>query len=152
MLIQFCLLWARPGKPTSKAFKDAHAAGLFSEYVGRLSQFTKCETIAAPKNGAVVASGAQIWLCEALPRGKELSSEQLAEKVEALQSSGLRSLQIVIGGPDGISEGVRVHTKPNFTWSFGRMTLPHELAAIVASEQMYRAWTINQKLPYHIGH
>jgi 23S rRNA (pseudouridine1915-N3)-methyltransferase len=32
------------------------------------------------------------------------------------------------------------------------MTLPHELAAVVASEQIYRAFTIMQGLPYHLGH
>ena len=32
------------------------------------------------------------------------------------------------------------------------MTLPHELAALVLAEQVYRASTILQGHPYHLGH
>jgi len=36
--------------------------------------------------------------------------------------------------------------------AFGRITLPHELAAVVAAEQIYRALTILAGHPYHTGH
>ncbi|MBI4115053.1 MAG: 23S rRNA (pseudouridine(1915)-N(3))-methyltransferase RlmH [Candidatus Omnitrophica bacterium] len=37
-------------------------------------------------------------------------------------------------------------------WSFGPLTLPHEIAAVVASEQIYRAWTLIRKFSYHSEH
>ena len=41
--------------------------------------------------------------------------------------------------------------KPDFMWSFGPQTLPHDLAAVIAAEQVYRAFSILNNLPYHRG-
>ena len=45
-----------------------------------------------------------------------------------------------------------IKLRPDLLWSLGPMTLPHELAAIIAAEQIYRAFTILHHLPYHAGH
>ncbi len=79
-----------------------------------------------------------------------VSSEELARRIDTELQSGTKELQIVIGGPDGLSDIKQI--APDFRWSFGPMTLPHELAAVVAAEQVYRAFTIIRKLPYHLGH
>jgi len=42
--------------------------------------------------------------------------------------------------------------QPHLIWSFGAMTLPHELASVVAAEQIYRAISILKNHPYHSGH
>jgi 23S rRNA (pseudouridine1915-N3)-methyltransferase len=55
-----------------------------------------------------------------------------------------------IGGSDGFSEEARHHA--GFTLSLGKMTLPHELARVVLVEQLYRAFTILKRHPYHLGH
>ena len=81
-----------------------------------------------------------------------LSSESLAQSIDRLSHEGCHELWIVIGGPDGFSAEDTAFWKPHFRWCFGPMTLPHELAAVVASEQIYRAWTILRGLPYHEGH
>jgi len=67
-------------------------------------------------------------------------------------NSGIQELQIVIGGPDGFPPKELEEMKPRLRWSFGPMTLPHELAAVVAVEQLYRAMTILHHQPYHSGH
>ena len=69
-----------------------------------------------------------------------------------MQAGGIKELFIAIGPPDGWNEADIALMKPDIFWSFGPMTLPHELACVVASEQAYRAFTILKKLPYHCGH
>lgn len=61
-------------------------------------------------------------------------------------------MRIVIGGADGFREEELAKRNVDLRWSFGPMTLPHELAAVVAAEQLYRAWAQIKKLPYHDGH
>ena len=76
-------------------------------------------------------------------RGKELSSERLAEWLEKRRHEG-RDLCFVVGGPRG-TELDRCDTK----LSFGPMTLPHQLARVVLLEQLYRAHKILAGEPYH---
>jgi 23S rRNA (pseudouridine1915-N3)-methyltransferase len=54
-----------------------------------------------------------------------------------------------IGGPDGHGDSLKAAA--HFQLSLGRMTLPHGLARIVLTEQLYRAVTIMQGHPYHRG-
>ena len=75
--------------------------------------------------------------------GRQLSSEELAAWVEERRQSGL-DLCFVVGGPRGLSLD-RCDTK----LSFGRMTLPHQLARVVLLEQLYRAHKILAREPYH---
>ena len=58
----------------------------------------------------------------------------------------------MIGGPEGFTPGELEAMAPGLRWSFGPMTLPHELASVVAAEQIYRALTILHRQPYHSGH
>lgn len=53
----------------------------------------------------------------------------------------------VIGGPYGLSEKIR--SRADMLMSLGPMTLPHELAAVILMEQLYRAQTILKGHPYH---
>lgn len=72
--------------------------------------------------------------------GRMFSSEEFARWFE--QTSG--DIDFVLGGPHGCEapEGA-------MKMSFGRMTLPHELARVVLLEQIYRALTILKRIPYH---
>jgi 23S rRNA (pseudouridine1915-N3)-methyltransferase len=83
-------------------------------------------------------------------RGKQLTSEELAAEVGRLQDGGTQLLVVAIGPADGWSEAAR--KRADLTIAFGRITLPHELAAVVAAEQIYRALTIRAGHPYHSGH
>ena len=79
-------------------------------------------------------------------RGKALSSRDLGEHLSDWQSAG-RDLCFLIGGPDGVSD--ECAARADFRWSLSRMTLPHGLARVMFSEQLYRAWTLTQGHPYH---
>lgn len=93
-----------------------------------------------------------LWICEREKGARALSSEALAKELGRCMNAGLQELQIMIGGPDGFTAKELETMKPALRWSFGPMTLPHELAAVVAAEQIYRALTILKNLPYHNGH
>ena len=149
MEIEFCLGWLE-GRPAAKAFKQASAYELFSEYVNRISRFMPCRISGNLKEAP--EKGAKLWICDRGGNALSFTSEDLAARFEKLCDSGARKLHILIGGPDGFSEADMKHLKPDMRWSFGPFTLPHELAGIVASEQIYRALTIIRKMPYHLGH
>jgi 23S rRNA (pseudouridine1915-N3)-methyltransferase len=83
-------------------------------------------------------------------RGKQLSSEELAEWLRRMRDEGQQRIIFAIGPADGWSDEER--SRANLLLSLGPMTLPHELARVVLSEQMYRAFTILAGHPYHKGH
>lgn len=78
--------------------------------------------------------------------GRSLSTEQLARKLADWQMDG-RDICLIIGGPDGLSK--ECLARADMRWSLSDLTLPHPLVRILLMEQMYRAWTINAKHPYH---
>lgn len=83
-------------------------------------------------------------------RGKQFTSEQFAEWLGRQRDQGQQSMIFAIGPADGWSEEAR--KRANLLLSLGPMTLPHELARVVLSEQIYRAFTILSGHPYHTGH
>jgi 23S rRNA (pseudouridine1915-N3)-methyltransferase len=83
-------------------------------------------------------------------RGKQLTSEQFAEWLGKQRDQGQQTIVFAIGPADGWSEEAR--RRANLLLSLGPMTLPHELARVVLSEQIYRAFTILSGHPYHTGH
>src|SRR5690606_35619015 len=78
--------------------------------------------------------------------GDPWSSEQLAEKVRKWQESS-RDRVLLIGGADGTGEAIRRRADEH--WSLGPLTLPHELARVIVTEQLYRATPILAGHPYH---
>lgn len=80
-------------------------------------------------------------------QGKEVSSTQLAEKIEKLAVDGTSHLAFIIGGSDGVTMAVRERAHERL--SFGPITLPHNLARVVLLEQLYRAHKIIKREPYH---
>ncbi len=79
-------------------------------------------------------------------RGREFDSNGLARKLQDWQADG-RDLCFVIGGPDGVSEACK--QRADFSWSLSQLTLPHGLARVLLSEQLYRAWSLQAGHPYH---
>ena len=83
-------------------------------------------------------------------RGKQLSSQEFAGEIARMRDNGTQTLVLAIGPADGWSAAAL--KRADLSLAFGRITLPHELAAVVAAEQIYRALTILAGHPYHTGH
>lgn len=149
------------GKLKEKYFKDAS-----TEYLKRLSRFGKIDVIEIPdekipdnvsekqKEQIIIREGTAIlekvkngsFFVALCIEGKELSSEELAEKIGSL-SMQTSSITFAIGGSLGLSEEVKRAAQLRI--SFGKITLPHQLARIILLEQVYRAFKINANETYH---
>lgn len=79
-------------------------------------------------------------------RGQELTTLQLAEKIEHWQ--GLeRDVSLVIGGADGLHACLK--QRADWLWSLSKLTLPHGMVRVLLTEQLYRAHTVILNHPYH---
>jgi 23S rRNA (pseudouridine1915-N3)-methyltransferase len=87
----------------------------------------------------------KVWALD--ERGKQLSSEELAQAIKRHMDSGEQGIAFLVGGADGIpAERLQ---RADFRWSLGRLTLPHRLARLILLEQLYRALSILRGEPYH---
>lgn len=78
--------------------------------------------------------------------GKQLSSVELSEKLNDV-SLGYSTIDFIIGGSWGLSGEVK--SKSNFKLSMSKMTFPHQMARVVLTEQIYRAFEIMNNGKYH---
>ena len=140
-------------KPRSK---EPAYDSLTNEYVERISRFNPIDAEALPNEAALLklldrkAQRTLPLLVLLDSRGKEMTSEQFAEWLEAQQAKDVQQLIFAIGPADGFSDESRRAASSSI--SLGKMTLAHELARVVLLEQIYRAFTIIRKHPYHCGH
>ena len=79
--------------------------------------------------------------------GKQLASEELADKIEQLGIQGKSQIVFIIGGSIGL--GKEVLKKSNYALSFSKMTFPHQLMRVILLEQIYRSYRIINREPYH---
>jgi 23S rRNA (pseudouridine1915-N3)-methyltransferase len=137
--------------------KEPAIEALTAEYLRRISRFAEVEGIPLKDEVAILALASgkgqqkkERYLLVLLDsRGKQFSSEGLAEFLEHAQVKAT-PLLFAIGSSDGFSDETR--RRAGFMLSLGKMTLPHELARVVLVEQLYRAFTILKRHPYHLGH
>lgn len=151
------------GKLNAKYFAEGVA-----EYQKRLSAFASFRIIELPeepiqeknasptvvekaleKEGKAILANlrkgaALVALCV---EGKQLSSEDLAAYIAERAQSGAGDIAFVIGSSHGLAPSVKQAAALKF--SMGRITLPHQLARLVLTEQIYRACSINAGLKYH---
>lgn len=80
-------------------------------------------------------------------KGKKLSSEQLASRIEDWSLEGRSDLDLVIGGSLGLSPAVS--QRADFKLSFSDMTFPHQMMRVILLEQIYRSFKIIRHEPYH---
>lgn len=150
------------GKIKEKYLKDA-----VSEYGKRLSKYCKLEVIEvadektpdhASENveNLIRAKEAErilkhikddAYVVTLEIQGKMLTSEELAEKIEALGVQGVSHITFVIGGSIGL--GADVLKRSDYALSFSKMTFPHQLMRVILLEQVYRSYRIISGAPYH---
>lgn len=80
-------------------------------------------------------------------RGESWRSLDLARWMDARQQEGIKRAALLIGGAEGHSPALR--EAADVCWSLSKLTLQHELALVVALEQLYRAGSILRGEPYH---
>lgn len=80
-------------------------------------------------------------------RGRQFSSRAFAAEIQTLQNRAVSRCALLVGASDGWDEAIR--GRADLLWSLGPQTLQHELALLVALEQVYRAATILAGTPYH---
>ncbi len=136
------------GKP-----RLAYARDGADEYLGRLKNFAPVEvehikaSDPAREGERLLALSEDCFRLVLDERGKLFSSRAFAAEVEKITVHPRKTCSILIGGSDGHASSVRA--KADLLWSLSPMTLQHELALVVALEQLYRAHTILAGLPYH---
>lgn len=137
------------------------------EYIKRLSRYTKLEIIEVQDekipDDASEAEEKQIkakegerflkyikdssYVIALAIEGKQLDSVEFAEKIDSIGINGEGDIIFVIGGSLGLDE--RVLKRADYKLSFSKMTFPHQLMRVVLLEQVYRAFRIIKKEPYH---
>lgn len=148
--------------------KEAHYRQALAEYVKRLAFYMPCEMRedleekypdkgnSARIQGCLDKEGRKIldlvgsdYLLLLDVKGREIGSEQLAGRIESWNQSGIKRLNVVIGGAYGVSDAVK--NRADEIISLSPMTFPHQMAVVIVAEQLYRAQTIIHGGKYHHG-
>lgn len=79
--------------------------------------------------------------------GKQLSSEQLAERLEKAAGQGSSTINFIVGSSFGLDEELK--SQADLRLSMSPMTFPHSLARVMLIEQVYRAYSILNNGKYH---
>ena len=151
------------GKIKEKYFTDAIA-----EYSKRLTAFCKFNIVELPEervksntpneaqiHEVLTAEGRRIlqkispsdFVTAMCVEGKQLSSEELAQTMTNAAVVGKSTVDFIIGGSYGLSDEVK--RRADLRLSMSRMTFPHQMARVMLSEQIYRAFEISTGGKYH---
>ena len=150
------------GKIKEKYLRDAIA-----EYSKRLSRYAKLEIIEVADEKTPDSASETVetniknkeaerllkyirddaYLITLEIKGKQLTSEELAQKIDTLGVQGTSHIIFAIGGSLGLGE--EVLKRSNYALSFSKMTFPHQLMRVILLEQIYRSYRIINHEPYH---
>ena len=146
----------------------AYYAQGVAEYQTRLGGFCKFRIIELPevqiadknasdrqianalqKEGEAILASVRrgAYLVALCVEGKQVSSEALAAMIAARAMGGGGDMAFVVGSSHGLDDSVKRTAQTRI--SLGRITLPHQLARLVMTAQLYRACTINAGMKYH---
>lgn len=79
-------------------------------------------------------------------QGDPWSTDQLASKIDRWRQD-YSDVACIIGGAEGLAPAIL--SDADHRWSLSKLTLPHQLARVILTEQLYRAWSVLQNHPYH---
>lgn len=150
------------GKIKEKYLKDGIA-----EYQKRLSRFTQFEIIeladektpekaSQAENEKIMEKeanrilskiGNRYYVIALAIEGKQYASEEFSQFITDITIQGFSDITFIIGGSLGLHS--KIKQKAHALISFGRLTLPHQLMRLVLTEQIYRAFMIQEGSPYH---
>ena len=143
------------GKIKEKFFVEA-----INEYAKRLSRFCDLKIIEVEEESKIsntdkkceIESENLLEKCGGIivaldGSGKLLSSPEIANFIKLKTNNGISEISFVIGGSNGLSQNLK--SRADLVLSFGKITFPHQLFRVVLLEQIYRAFTILEGLPYH---
>jgi 23S rRNA (pseudouridine1915-N3)-methyltransferase len=145
---------------TIGSIKESYLREAIEEYKKRLSKYTSLEMIELKDEGLVEPDKAMKLEEEKILKhlndkeyiitleieGKELTSEEFAEKLDKIQIE-YSNITFIIGGSYGLSNTIK--ERANYHLSFSKMTFPHQLFRVILLEQIYRAFKINHHESYH---
>jgi 23S rRNA (pseudouridine1915-N3)-methyltransferase len=143
---------------------DGYVKGGIEEFTKRLSNYfpVQWNIIPVPKNAGMLSETdlkkreAETilsflkegdYLVALDERGKELTSEGLAQFIQQRANESTKNIVFLIGGAFGLDEKVLKAAK--LKWSLSQLTFPHQLVRLILAEQVYRACTILQNEKYH---
>lgn len=140
--------------------RDARLRALSEDYLKRLGRFARCEIVELRESkGSTGKTGIEKdskRISDALhdgtllvvldPAGAQWTSAQLAEQMQRWNNEGTREVSFVVGGPLGVTK--ELSAAADKRWSLTRLTFTHEMARVLVLEQLYRAYTIINGLPY----
>jgi 23S rRNA (pseudouridine1915-N3)-methyltransferase len=140
--------------------RSAPLAEVCADYLNRLRRFGPAElkevkASARPNPRAAVEEECERLAASLEPadklvvldeRGAQIASVQLAEWLGRYERENAKRLVFALGGAHGMTEAFKAR---GVELGLSKLTLPHELCRAVALEQLYRARTIQNHLPYH---
>ena len=139
------------GKVKEKYFLDGIAE--YAKRISRYADLTITELADSPHEERAVADESRLILSKmsgytilADLEGSELDSPSFASVIEKAYITNSK-VQFIIGGSYGVSGEVK--RRANMRVRFGKMTFPHKLMRLIATEQLYRAFTITDGTSYH---
>jgi len=134
------------------------------DFTKRISNYFPVEWVImpTPRNAGVLSEkelkkkeGEQIlqlikkedWLVALDEKGKQWSSEGLAQFIQTRANESTKNLIFLIGGAFGLDE--KVLERCNHKWSLSNLTFPHQFVRLILAEQLYRACSILRNEKYH---
>lgn len=145
---------------TVGTIKEQYLKEAIAEYEKRLKKYTHIEIIEVKDEGLVEPQKALFLEGEKIKKhlsgkeylitleieGKELTSKELAEKLNQIQIEN-SNITFIIGGSYGLSPEIKNQAKLRL--SFSKMTFPHQLFRVLLLEQIYRSYKILNNESYH---
>lgn len=134
------------------------------DFTARICKYMKADwdIISPPKNAGVMSEAelkkqeaelvlqgisADDYLVLLDERGKNISSEELANLLQQRANESTKRIVFLVGGAFGVHSSVA--ERADFTWSLSKLVFPHMLVRLILAEQVYRAFTILRNEKYH---